>query len=173
MACLRRRAAADLLHLHWLELWGRPVHQPDRLDQAGIGGPRPATLDGAGSEQQADLRTTATTLLDRFFASLAAYKANGGRLVYTVHNLRPHEGEASQVEEAGLHRLLGLSDAIHIHADYLLPELQSRLETASGCRSLPSRTATMSIGIPTRSAVKRRGIGLTCPCRVWCIFSLA
>ncbi len=120
---------ADLLHLHWLELWGRPryISLADwtRLGFTGRGLRRwvePAANSGPIFEQRR------RRFLDRFLASVAAYKANGGRLVYTVHNLGQHEGEASQAEEAGLQRLLELADAVHLHADYLRPALQARLE---------------------------------------------
>ncbi len=65
--------------------------------------------------------------LDSFFAALADYKTGGGRLVYTLHNWGQHEGEGERIEQAALDRLLQLADAVHVHADYIVPELQARL----------------------------------------------
>jgi glycosyltransferase involved in cell wall biosynthesis len=124
--------AADLVHLHWLELWGRPAYvslaEWTRLGLAGRGLRR--WLEPAANSAWVFERRR-QRFLDRFLASLADYKAGGGRLVYTVHNLGQHEGEASRAEEAGLQRLLGLADAIHLHAEYLVPEVQARLGKAA------------------------------------------
>jgi glycosyltransferase involved in cell wall biosynthesis len=119
---------ADLLHLHWLELWGRPAYLSfagwTRLGIAGRGLRRWAE-PSANSRLVFEQRRR--RFLDRFFGSLATYKANGGRLVYTVHNLGQHEGEAGWAEAEGLRRLLQQVDAVHVHAEYLKPELEARL----------------------------------------------
>lgn len=123
-----RAATVDLLHLHWLELWGRPTYVSlagwSRLGIAGRGLRRwiePAANDQWVFEQRR------RRFLKRFFDGLAAYKDRGGRVIYTVHNLGQHEGEASRTEEAGLQRLLQLADALHLHASYLIPEVEARL----------------------------------------------
>lgn len=122
-------ATAELLHLHWLELWGRP-------DYVSLGGWRAPGVLGRGLRRWVEPAVNCEPLferrrrrfLERFFARLAKYKASGGKVVYTVHNLGQHEDEASRVEEAGLQRLLELADAVHLHAHYLLPVLETRLK---------------------------------------------
>lgn len=116
---------ADLLHLHWLELWGRPSY----TSLAGLarwGAP------GRGLRRWIEPALNAAPVfdrrrqrfLDRFFAALADYKARGGRLVYTVHNLAQHEGEGGAVEAAAMQRLLGLADELHVHAATMADEVR-------------------------------------------------
>jgi len=116
---------ADLLHLHWLELWGRPPY----TSLAGLG--RWGTpgrglrrwLEPALNSDAAFARRR-QRFLDRFFAGLESYRARGGRLVYTVHNLGQHEGEGGAVEAAAMQRLLALADGVHVHAEYMAEEIR-------------------------------------------------
>lgn len=116
---------ADVVHLHWLELWGRPSY----TSLAGLarwGAP------GRGLRRWLEPALNAAPLfgrrrqrfLDRFFSALAAYRARGGRLVYTVHNLAQHEGEGGAVEAAAMQRLLALADGLHVHAEYMAEEVR-------------------------------------------------
>jgi glycosyltransferase involved in cell wall biosynthesis len=123
---------ADLVHLHWLELWGRPAY----VSLAGLArGGRP----GRGARRLLEPALNAGAVfdwrrrrfLDRFLRALTTYKARGGRVVYTVHNLGQHEGEGAQVESEGLKRLLALADAVHVHNEFMAQALagSSRLVT--------------------------------------------
>jgi glycosyltransferase involved in cell wall biosynthesis len=119
---------ADLLHLHWLELWGRPPYTslaglarwgtPGR----GLRGWLEPALNSAPAFARRRQR-----FLDRFFAALEDYKTRGGRLVYTVHNLGQHEGEGGAVEAAAMQRLLALADGVHVHAGYMADAVRRRL----------------------------------------------
>ncbi len=116
---------ADLVHLHWLELWGRPAY----TSLAGLarwGAP------GRGLRRWIEPALNAAPVFDRrrqrflerFFDALADYKAGGGRLVYTVHNLAQHEGEGGAVEASAMRRLLTLADRLHVHAATMADEVR-------------------------------------------------
>ena len=120
--------AADLLHLHWLELWGRPPYSSlaglVRWGTPGRGLRR--WLEPALNSDRA-FAYRRQRFLGRFFAALEDYKARGGRLVYTVHNLSQHEGEGGAVEVAAMQRLLALADGVHVHAGYMAGEVRRQL----------------------------------------------
>ena len=119
---------ADIVHLHWLELWGRPPYRSlQHLARWGVAGRGARRWLEPALNSPSRAATRRAQFLDRFFAALADYKARGGRLVYTLHNWGQHEGEGEQIEQTALDRLLQLADAVHIHADYIVPELQARL----------------------------------------------
>ena len=59
-----------LLHLHWLHL----------------------VLEDATTAREADKRTR------RFLERVDAYRASGGRLAWTVHNILPHEARFEKAE---------------------------------------------------------------------------
>ncbi|HSN74173.1 MAG TPA: glycosyltransferase [Anaerolineae bacterium] len=117
--------AADLIHLHWLELWSRPPYTSlaglARWGTPGRGLRR--WLEPALNSDAAFARRR-QRFLDRFFAALEQYKTHGGRLVYTVHNLGQHEGEGGAVEAAAVQRLLALADGVHVHAEYMADEVR-------------------------------------------------
>jgi len=52
--------------------------------------------------------------LSRLFAQLERYRAQGGKIVYTVHNLEPHE-EVGRIDAWGMSRMMALADGIHVH----------------------------------------------------------
>ncbi len=119
---------ADIVHLHWLELWGRPsYHSLRRLTGWGAAGRglrrwlEPALNSRFRNEARRE------RFLASFFNALADYQAGGGKLVYTLHNWGQHEGEGDRVEQAALNRLLQRVDAVHVHAEYIVPQLQARL----------------------------------------------
>ena len=77
---------ANILHLHWLELlYSAPT-------------------------QGRSVRRLAAVL-----AGLAWVKAHGGKIVYTVHNLQPHEQDAPALNRAANIALSALVDAWHVH----------------------------------------------------------
>jgi beta-1,4-mannosyltransferase len=116
---------ADLVHLHWLELWGRPAYT-SLAGLAGWGAP------GRGLRRWLEPALNSAPLfarrrqrfLNRFFAALEVYQARGGRVVYTVHNLAQHEGEGGQIELAAMRRMLTLADGLHVHAAYMADEVR-------------------------------------------------
>ena len=119
---------ADIVHLHWLELWGRPPYRSlQHLARWGVAGRGARRWLEPALNSPSRSAARRAQFLDRFFAALADYKARGGRLVYTLHNWGQHEGEGEQVEAAALDRLLQQADAVHVHADYIVPQLQARL----------------------------------------------
>lgn len=120
---------ADLVHLHWLELWGRPPYQnlaglaqwgpPGRLLRRWLVPPL---------NSRAVFARRRRSFLERFLHGLADYRKQGGRVVYSIHNLGQHEGEADRIESEGLSRLLTLADAVHVHSHAMAAELQARFD---------------------------------------------
>ncbi len=124
--------AADVVHLHWLELWGRPAY----TSLAGLArwgwpgrGLRRWLEPALNSEGRFAHRRQ--HFLARFFRTLEDYKARGGRLVYTLHNLGQHEGEGGAAEVAAVQRLLALADGVHVHAGYMADEVRRLLHSGS------------------------------------------
>ncbi len=128
--------SADLLHLHWLELWGRPPYTSlARLGRWGLPGRSLRRwLEPALNSHPVFVRRR-QRFLNRFFIALEQYKARGGRLVYTVHNLGQHEGEGGSVEAGAVQRLLALADGVHVHAEYMAEEVQKLRSGTVGDRS--------------------------------------
>jgi glycosyltransferase involved in cell wall biosynthesis len=124
--------SAHLVHLHWLELWGRPAYRSlAGLSRWGKPGRGLRRLLEPSLNSPARFANRRRRFLDRFLAALADYKATGGRVVYTVHNLGQHEGEADEVETDGLRRLLALADAVHVHGPSLAAAVQALLPPRS------------------------------------------
>lgn len=150
--------AAALIHLHWVELWGRPSY----ISLAGLGrwgspgrGLR-RWLEPALNRDAVFVRRR-QRFLDRFFAALERYKAGGGRLVYTVHNLGQHEGEGGPVEAAAMLRLLTLADGIHVHASYMAEEVRALLARPEGFR-LAGQSTSIRAGRPLTASENPSGL---------------
>jgi beta-1,4-mannosyltransferase len=92
------RPIADIVHVHWLELL--------------YAAPR---------------RSTSLRRLCAVLAGLARVKALGLKLVYTVHNLEPHERSTFRLPDRVL---ITLSDAVHVHDQ----EAQRHLKARYGSR---------------------------------------
>ena len=123
---------ADIIHLHWLELWGRPpYHSLQHLARWRAPGRGLRRWLEPALNNPARVETRRERFLDRFFVALVDYQAGGGKLVYTLHNWGQHEGEGDRVEQAALDRLLQLADAVQVHAEYIVPELQARLPSSA------------------------------------------
>lgn len=56
--------------------------------------------------------------LDDALDTLAAFKSQGGRIVWTVHSDTPHKPDHLETFERGRQALAQLADAIHVHADH-------------------------------------------------------
>lgn len=82
----RQRRAADVLHLHWLELF--------------------YTYPSLGRS----LKRWVSVMLGLLLARLC-----GLRLVYTLHNLEQHEGRRPRLARWGHRVLLRLAHAVHVH----------------------------------------------------------
>jgi len=78
--------ATLVLHLHWLELL---YHTPNRL--------------------------RSSRLLAAVLSGLRWTKAMGGRVVYTVHNLTPHEQAFPLLDRLANRLLFSWADALHVH----------------------------------------------------------
>ncbi|MER2600707.1 MAG: glycosyltransferase [Caldilineales bacterium] len=123
--------AASVIHLHWLELWGKPPYRSlQRLNRAALPGRglrrllEPA-LNAPWLTQQRRRR-----FLRHFWAELDAWRAGGGKLVYTLHNLAQHEGEGGAQEQQALQALLRRADGIHLHAAYLADTVRATADAA-------------------------------------------
>jgi beta-1,4-mannosyltransferase len=81
-----RRETVHVLHLHWLEL----LYSSPRL--------------------RSSLRRLATVLLGLVWAKLCGYE-----IVYTVHNLRPHERAFPALDEVANRTVYALANAVHVH----------------------------------------------------------
>ena len=131
----------DLLHLHWLELWGRPPYSSlAGLGRWGLPGRGLRRWLEPALNSDAAFARRRQRFLDRFFAALEDYKARGGWLVYTVHNLGQHEGEGGAVEAAAAQRLLALADGVHVHAEYMAEEVRKLRGGSVGDRPQQSPT---------------------------------
>lgn len=98
----------------------RPV--PDLIDHLSAGGSsaHPGVLNLHWTTPvlaPAHSRTDARALLDRFADGLQSFRAAGGRLVWTVHNVLPHDAEYvdSEIRLAGL--LAEQADLVHVMSD--------------------------------------------------------
>lgn len=92
----RLTGRCDIIHLHWPQ----KVIQPDLLRS---------------------MRSIAT-----WYAFLAAQRARGARIVWTVHNVAGHEKVRPGLERWWMERLLGLVDGIHAMSDTSLGEAIAR-----------------------------------------------
>ena len=60
-------------------------------------------------------RADATGRMELFLKELGAFRADGGRLVWTIHNILPHECQHRDLEAELCRRLCELADFIHVH----------------------------------------------------------
>lgn len=99
---------ADVIHLHWPEyVYTRP--------------------DGG-----VDLRRGLALLL-----ALAGARALGRRVVYTMHNLDPHDGGGSRAQHLLQRELLRLSSAVHAHDQLALQAIRDRYGRAERVYCIP------------------------------------
>lgn len=86
-----------LLHLHWDDLiFGR-------------------SRDSAANASEAE----------RDLAALAAFKAGGGRILWTVHNRTPHRDMDPETFRAARARVVDLADLVHVHTPDAALHMQS------------------------------------------------
>jgi glycosyltransferase involved in cell wall biosynthesis len=98
---------------------------------------RPGLFDAAGADRVAAtgaapvfhlhweeaIVTDAGLTPERFLDALAQFRANGGRIVWTVHNLDPHDPARRSISRDLRPGLLELADAIHVHSTHALAAL--------------------------------------------------
>lgn len=60
---------------------------------------------------------------------VARAKARGQKVVFTVHNVRSHEGENVEIEEQLTEYLFGAADAVHVHHPVVSLQIQARYKT--------------------------------------------
>ena len=96
-----REAEADVVHLHWLEAieW-----------EAG-----PATPEVT--------RTRAATLLE----NLRGLRMHGARVIWTVHNLRPHESRHPELDAELGRAVVGEVDAVVVHSEFAARRVREEL----------------------------------------------
>ena len=75
-------------HLHWLNFLLRDVTKPDM----------------------------ARRYVDDYLAKLAAFKAKGGHLVWTIHNTVSHDSPFADLELEMSRRIVEMADVLHLHA---------------------------------------------------------
>ncbi|VXB20503.1 conserved hypothetical protein [Citricoccus sp. K5] len=83
---LAEHTGGIVLHLHWLN----------------------TVLRGAKSREQAE------DLMDRYLLKLRRFREGGGRVVWTVHNLAPHDAVYLNVERALQQAVADLADLVHV-----------------------------------------------------------
>ncbi len=83
---VRRHGRFDILHFHWIEM-----------------------LYAAPSRWRRHLKLTSV------IAGLVWAKLTGVKIIYTVHNLRSHEGQSPRLNRIANRAMFRLADAIHVH----------------------------------------------------------
>jgi glycosyltransferase involved in cell wall biosynthesis len=135
---LAGRSRPDVIHLHWLDrydlppaLLARSLHGATDLPRRGLR----RLLETAGN-LPAVYQFRRWLRLRTLFDRMACFQAAGGRIVYTVHNLDPHEG-AGPADRWGTARLLRLADAVHVHDASTAQEVATRFGRRAGVAIIP------------------------------------
>lgn len=76
-------------------------------------------LEGSGSEEEAAERVRI------FLMKLDQFRAAGGRLVWTIHNIVSHDFPYPEVEIALANGILERADAVHLHSVASVPEIEA------------------------------------------------
>ncbi len=74
-----------------------------------------------GAEGEAAARDTC----EQFLTSLAEFRAAGGKLVWTIHNVLSHESPYPELEVEISRRLAEAVDVIHLHSALSIPEVEA------------------------------------------------
>ena len=128
----------DVIHLHWLDHYDRPqailfrsLHGHRDLLRRLLRRGLETVCNLAGVYQ-----VRRWLRLRRVLAQLALYQDGGGRLVYTVHNLDPHEG-SSPADRWATARLIKMADVVHVHDVSTAQELAARYGRHAGVAVIP------------------------------------
>jgi len=66
----------------------------------------------------------ARAAMEEFTAKLTRFKAMGGRIVWTLHNTVSHDSPFVAVETELSERIVALADALHLHSEASIPEVE-------------------------------------------------
>ncbi len=129
---------ADVIHLHWLDRYDLP--RPVRLT---------AWREAADWPRRAGRRLVETAgnlalvyqarrwlRLAALLRQLASFRAQGGRVVYTVHNLEPHEDQG-WADRWATARLLRLADSLHVHDQSTAERIRASFDPAGPIAVIP------------------------------------
>lgn len=103
ICAVERTARPRMVHLHW----------DDRLF-------------GRGADQDAN-EVAADAILD----DLAQYKADGGKIIWTVHNRTAHAARDEATFRAARRRLAGMADVVHVHAAHAAAHVAAEYDVPS------------------------------------------
>jgi glycosyltransferase involved in cell wall biosynthesis len=65
-------------------------------------------------------------VLADFVASVDRLRHRGGRFIWTVHNLEPHDVADKRLSSAFSQQLLARADCIHVHSEWMAAEIRAR-----------------------------------------------
>ena len=128
----------DVVHLHWLERYDLPPAIVAPWPRGATGLPQRAArrLWETAGNGAALYQVRRRQRLSRLLGQLQAFRSAGGRVVYTVHNLDPHE-EPGPADRWAAGRLIGLADAVHVHDASTAEALAGRYGRRAGVAVIP------------------------------------
>jgi len=113
---LEGECCPDVVHLHWLDRYDLPpailfpgLHPARDLPRRVL-----RRLLETACNLPLVYQGRRWARLRHLLTLLRRFRAAGGRVVYTVHNLDPHE-EGGPADRWALRHLIGLADALHVH----------------------------------------------------------
>lgn len=128
----------DVIHLHWLDRYDLPPGLSVKSLRGARDLPRRAVrrLVESGTNTCLVYQARRWLRLRRFFAQLARFQQQGGRLAFTVHNLQPHE-EAGFVDRWGMAQIIRQADVIHVHDASTVAALKAQFGGRQGVITVP------------------------------------
>lgn len=127
------REQADVVHLHWLELWDRPPFLPFAAWQGRRWG---RALRRVANHPQVYAWRRAARLF-AFLGALNGFRRAGGRVVYTVHNLAGHDGSETWADRWAARWLLRHADALHAHDEHTAEAVRQARGSGQGVVVIP------------------------------------
>jgi beta-1,4-mannosyltransferase len=123
LSSLVSAARPDVIHFHWIERYDPPPVLQPRSHLGPVASVERVVLRPANAGALYSLRhwQRLSALLD----GLAAFRREGGRVAYTVHNLDPHEA-GSWAECRALKEIIRAADALHVHDTSTADEIALR-----------------------------------------------
>lgn len=144
----RARRRIDVVHLHWIEWLFRDTTEP--FVRGVIAAPARAS---------------------RMLVTLWILKRAGVRLVWTVHNVRPHEPQYPALETAVSRSVARLVDSIVVHSDYAARRVSEVLATEAELVVAPHGHYISAYPSERRSRSEiRRALGLPSDAFVYLLF---
>jgi glycosyltransferase involved in cell wall biosynthesis len=128
----------DVVHLHWIEYLVR----------------------SGGTGASADIRAAVATA--RLTAALWALQRTGTAIVWTVHNLRPHESGHSRLEEAAMRATARFANKIIVHSEHARRQVERTYGHRSKLQIVPHGNFAGYYPPPRRSRHElRTSLGLS------------